>query len=102
MRVHAKDGSSIPALKAVAESEYFNRPDTPWDEMKFVRSIDHARFMRKTPQWDEVSQKMTRYLDLVMMDPVDWRPHHARSSSAEACQAEIDKILARAERVAAK
>jgi hypothetical protein len=101
MRVHAKDGSSIPALKAIAESEYFNRPDTPWDEMKFVRSIDHARFMRKTPQWDEVSQKMTRYLDLVMMDSLAG----ARISPEQfgrACQAEIDKILTRAERFAAK
>lgn len=100
MRVHAKDGSSIPSLRAIAESEYFNRPDTPWDEMKFVRSIDHARFMRKTPQWDEVQQKMTRYLDLVMMDP----SVGARLTPEEfgrACQAEIEKILARAERLAA-
>ncbi len=97
MRVHAKDGSSIPSLKAIAESEYFNRPDTPWDEMKFVRAIDHARFMRKTPEWDEVSQKMTSYLDLVMMDA----GASARISPEEfgqSVQQEIDKILARAAR----
>jgi len=95
MRVHAKDGSSIPSLKAVAESEYFNRPDTPWDEMKFVRSIDHARFMRKTPQWDEVSSQMTRYLDLVMMD-ANASARISPQEFGDACQKEIDRILARA------
>ena len=100
MRIHAKDAASIPALKPVAESDSFNRPDTPWDEMKFVRAIDHARFMRKTPEWDQVSEKMTRYLDLVMMDPgSDGRI--TPQQFVQAVQAEIEKILARAQREAA-
>ena len=103
MRIHAKDAASIPALKSIAESEYFNRPDTPWDEMKFVRAIDHARFMRKTLEWDDVTQKMTKYLDLVMMEPgADGRI--TPEQFGQAVQAEIDQILARAEkeRAAAK
>lgn len=94
MRVHAKDGASIPALKSVAENEYVNRPDTPWDESKFVRAIDHARFQRKTPQWDEVTQKMTRYLDLVMMEP-GTRGRLTPEDFGDAVQAEIDRIFAR-------
>jgi multiple sugar transport system substrate-binding protein len=101
MRVHAKDSASIPALKAIAESEYFNRPDTPWDEMKFVRAIDHARFQRKTPIWDDVGQKMTKYMDMVFMDPGTAGRITPRQFG-EICQKEIDKILARAERDAAR
>jgi multiple sugar transport system substrate-binding protein len=100
MRVHAKDSASIPALKSVAESEYFNRPDTPWDEMKFVRAIDHARFMRKTPQWDKVSEVMSKYLDLVMLEPGS-TGRMTPQEFGDRMQEETEKILARAARDAA-
>ncbi len=97
MRIHAKDAASIPALKAIAESEAFNRPDTPWDEMKFVRAIDHARFQRKTSEWDEVTQKMTKYMDMVFMDP-GATGRITPQQFGELCEEEIDRILERAQR----
>lgn len=93
-RVYANEGSSIPSLKAVAESPAFNRPDTPWDEMKFVRAIDHARFMRKTKEWDEVSLEMGRFLDLVMM-PADSDRRITPEQFCRRMQGEIEEILAK-------
>lgn len=101
-RVYANEGASVPSLKSVAESPTFNRPDTPWDEMKFVHAIDHARFMRKTKEWDEVSQEMARFLDLVMM-PADSPRRITPEQFCRIMQDKVDQILAkRAERLAEK
>jgi len=94
-RLMAKEGYSIPARIDVAESPYFNRPDTPWDESKFTRAIHHVRFQRKTPQWDAITQALAKLHDLVML------PEGVSGgiSPEEFCgrgQAEIEKILSRA------
>ncbi len=100
-RVFAKEARSVPVLKSVAESPAFNRPDTPWDESKFLHAIDHARFQRKIPQWNEIDQEIGRYMDLVMMPPGAPR----RISAEQFCkiaQREIDSVLADACRAGGK
>jgi len=96
-RVLAKEGASVPALKEVAESPYFNRPDTPWDESKFVKAIHHARFQRKTPEWDAIQQAIGRYHDLLML-PEDVSSRISPEEFCRLSQREIEKILGRSRR----
>lgn len=89
-RVMAKEGYSIPARRSVAESPYFNRPDTPWDESLFANAIGHVRFQRKIPRWDTVEQIMSRVHGYLMLEPGSSQ----RISAAEflrRCQRQIDR-----------
>jgi len=91
-RVMAKEGYHIPVRRSVAESPYFARPDTPWDESKFAGAIDHVRFQRKIPEWDAVSQIIARVYGYLMLEPSS----SARISPAEylrRCQRQIDRQI---------
>ena len=91
-RVMAKEGYHIPVRRSVAESPYFARPDTPWDESKFAGAIHHVRFQRKIPEWDAVSQIMARVYGYLMLEPSS----SARISPAEylrRCQRQIDRQI---------
>ena len=68
-RLMAKDGASIPVRKTVAESPYFNRPDTPWDESIMAKAIGHVRFQRRIPEWDIADQVVRRLYGHLMLEP---------------------------------
>ena len=93
-RVLAKEGYHIPTRRTVAESPYFDRPDTPWDESKFAGAIDHVRFQRKIPRWDPVGQIIGRVYGYLMLEEGSAQ----KASAAEflqRCQRQIDRELSR-------
>ena len=89
-RLLAKEAYHVPVRRAVAQSPYFNRPDTPWDESIFAGAIEHVRFQRKIPEWDEASQIVDRNFGLLMLEP-DSPKHISAAEYLSRCQREIER-----------
>jgi len=68
-RLLAKEAYHVPVRRSVAHGPYFNRPDTPWDESIFAGAIEHVRFQRKIPEWDEAYEILARHYGLLMLEP---------------------------------
>ena len=89
-RVLAKEGYHIPTRRTVAESPYFDRPDTPWDESKFAGAIGHVRFQRKIPRWDPVGQIIGRVYGYLMLE--EGSPQKVSAAQfLQRCQRQIDR-----------
>ncbi len=62
----AQLGSDLPPQRSVAK-QFYSRPDTPWDEEVFVRSMDYP--VRLFPQelwWEDLYRKMLDELDAAL------------------------------------
>ena len=89
-RLLAKEAYHVPVRRAVARSPYFNRPDTPWDESIFAGAIEHVRFQRKIPEWDEAGEILARNYGLLMLEP--GAPQRITAAEFLArCQREINR-----------
>ena len=89
-RLLAKEAYHVPVRRSVARSPYFNRPDTPWDESIFAGAIEHVRFQRKIPEWDEGYQIVARTYGLLMLEP-DAPQRITASEFLARCQREIER-----------
>jgi multiple sugar transport system substrate-binding protein len=89
-RLLAKEAYHVPVRRSVARSPYFDRPDTPWDESIFAGAIEHVRFQRKIPEWDEAYEILARNYGLLMLDP-ESRQHITAAEFLARCQREIER-----------
>ena len=89
-RLLAKEAYHVPVRRSVAEGPYFNRPDTPWDESIFAGAIEHVRFQRKIPEWDETYQILGIKYDLMMLEP-GAKKRITPAQFLSECQKEIER-----------
>ena len=91
-RLLAKEAYHVPVRRSVARSPYFNRPDTPWDESIFAGGIEHVRFQRKIPEWDEAYEILGRNYGLLMLD-ADAPQRITAAEFLARCQREIERSV---------
>jgi len=89
-RLLAKEAYHVPVSRSVALSPYFDRLDTPWDESVFAGAIEHVRFQRKIPEWDEAYEIFARNYGLLVLDP-DAPQHISSAEFLARSQREIEK-----------
>jgi len=89
-RLLAKEAYHVPVRRSVAQGPYFNRPDTPWNESIFAGAIEHVRFQRKIPEWDEASQIVNRNFGYLMLDGDDSQ-HISPAEYLRKSQREIER-----------
>ncbi|MEK7269922.1 MAG: extracellular solute-binding protein [Planctomycetota bacterium] len=83
-RMVAQMGDFIPSRRSIAESPYFLRDDTPWDERRFLRALDDARVLPRIPEFNALRRTLKDRLEEV------WIPSDlgkgAGASPEEACK----------------
>ena len=58
-------GRAMPVRPSIADSEAFNRPDTPETESVFVEAMGFANYQPITKWWAEMWQIIGKYYDII-------------------------------------
>lgn len=93
-RATGQAGEFIPVRRSIAESEAFVRPDTPWDERRFLRAAEDGRVFPRIPEFNVLRRSLGGRLEAVWIPPQLGRgPGESPDAAADRIAADLQKAI---------